>query len=364
MELFFNYATPVVYWLLIIIWSFILIFYLKKIQGVSTYDGLLKLALIILAIDAFRTVFESVYFGAWYTSLSGLIPIEIFNYLAQPEIVFVPKIINLVVAILILTILIKRWLISEISQKQKLSELIAKQIQKIEEISENHKQEKEKAEESEMNFRKSIENAPYPIMIHAEGEVTHLSKIWTEITGYDISDIPTIAKWTEKAYGSKAVPTQKFIDALYTIKTKQYDGEWEIRIKSGEKRIWEFSSSPIGRLSDGKKAVISMAVDITEKKILENNLIAEKNKAEESDRLKSAFLANMSHEIRTPMNGILGFADLLKTPGLKSSKQEKYIQIIEKSGVRMLNIINDIIDISKIESGHMSVDIAESNINE
>ncbi|MDO9613564.1 MAG: histidine kinase dimerization/phospho-acceptor domain-containing protein, partial [Bacteroidota bacterium] len=80
-----------------------------------------------------------------------------------------------------------------------------------------------------------------------------------------------------------------------------------------------------------------------------------KEHAEESDRLKSAFLANMSHEIRTPMNGILGFAEMLKEPKLTGEEQQEYISIIEKSGARMLNIINDIVDISKIESGLMKV---------
>lgn len=93
-------------------------------------------------------------------------------------------------------------------------------------------------------------------------------------------------------------------------------------------------------------------------------LLKAKEKAEESDRLKSAFLANMSHEIRTPMNGIIGFAELLKEPGLTGEEQQNYIRIIEKSGVRMLNIINDIVDISKIEAGLMTIEIKESNLNE
>ena len=93
-------------------------------------------------------------------------------------------------------------------------------------------------------------------------------------------------------------------------------------------------------------------------------LIVAKEHAEESDRLKSAFLANMSHEIRTPMNGILGFAGLLATPNLTGEKQREYIRIIENSGKRMLNIINDIVSISKIESGILDVNISESNISE
>ncbi|TLP82368.1 response regulator [Maribacter sp. ACAM166] len=92
-------------------------------------------------------------------------------------------------------------------------------------------------------------------------------------------------------------------------------------------------------------------------------LIKAKERAEESDRLKSAFLANMSHEIRTPMNGILGFADLLKTPNLSGEELQEYIEIIEISGKRMLNIINDIMSISKIEAGLMEVNLRESNIN-
>jgi len=93
-------------------------------------------------------------------------------------------------------------------------------------------------------------------------------------------------------------------------------------------------------------------------------LLKAKEQAEESDRLKSAFLANMSHEIRTPMNGILGFAELLKEPGLTGKEQQDYIKIIEKSGARMLNIINDIVDISKIEAGLMKIEIQETNVNE
>jgi PAS domain S-box-containing protein len=116
--------------------------------------------------------------------------------------------------------------------------------------------------------------------------------------------------------------------------------------------------------SNGKpERFVFMHENITERKLAEIELIIAKEHAEESDRLKSAFLANMSHEIRTPMNGILGFAELLKTPDLTGDQQKEYLEIIKKSGDRMLNIINDIIDISKIEAGLMKVDIKESNIN-
>ena len=104
--------------------------------------------------------------------------------------------------------------------------------------------------------------------------------------------------------------------------------------------------------------------DITDLKKTEYNLLRAKEHAEESDRLKSAFLANMSHEIRTPMNGILGFAGLLKEADLKSKEQHEYIGIIEKSGKRMLNIISDIVNISKVEAGQMDIIVSETDVNE
>lgn len=95
-----------------------------------------------------------------------------------------------------------------------------------------------------------------------------------------------------------------------------------------------------------------------------SDLLNAKDKAEESERLKSAFLANMSHEIRTPMNGILGFTELLKDHELTEDEKQKYISIIENSGERMLGVINDIISISKVDAGQMKVSISKTNLNE
>ena len=116
--------------------------------------------------------------------------------------------------------------------------------------------------------------------------------------------------------------------------------------------------SAVPQFRDGESEpyqVFTTFTNVSQLKLTELELKKAKAKAEESDRLKSVFLANMSHEIRTPMNGILGFADLLREPGLSDDEQKLYIEVINSSGKRMLDIINDLIDISKIESGQMEI---------
>jgi len=145
---------------------------------------------------------------------------------------------------------------------------------------------------------------------------------------------------------------------------KAYNIELRIIRPSGEERTIITIGEPV---FDGKGRITSLRgtnQDITERKRIENELIAAKEKAEEADRLKSAFLANMSHEIRTPMNGILGFTNLLQEPNLSGEEQQNYIDIIQKSGDRMLDTVNDIINISKIEAGLVELSLSKVNINE
>ena len=103
--------------------------------------------------------------------------------------------------------------------------------------------------------------------------------------------------------------------------------------------------------------------DITESKKAEAQIIAAKERAEESDRLKTAFLHNVSHEIRTPMNAIIGFSSLLNDQGLDELERRQYIEFIFQSGNQLLSIINDIVDIANIEAGQTRVNMGMINVN-
>ena len=117
---------------------------------------------------------------------------------------------------------------------------------------------------------------------------------------------------------------------------------------------------------DSGKTVKTFGVnqDITDKKNAELEIIKAKDKAEESDRLKTAFLLNMSHEIPTPMSGILGFASLLRKQDPGTEKFFSYIDIISRSGERLLNTVEDILEISKIEIGDIQLDYTNVNVSE
>jgi len=148
-------------------------------------------------------------------------------------------------------------------------------------------------------------------------------------------------------------------------KKAKFDKEFKIIRQTDGAERWVQGNGKLKYDGNNKPLkMIGTILDVTDRKQAEVNLIEAKYKAQESDRLKSAFLANMSHEIRTPMNGILGFIDLLKGSDFTGEQQQEFIHIIHQSGQKMLNLLNEIIEISKIESGEMGISISETNINE
>jgi len=158
----------------------------------------------------------------------------------------------------------------------------------------------------------------------------------------------------------KAENIKKNLDNVKSHHKTQF--EFRHRLKDGSIRDVEVFSSSI---KIGEKVLLhSIVHDITNRKRAEADLIKSKEKAEESDRLKTAFLQNMSHEIRTPMNAIIGFSSLMVENYDNKAVLEQYSEIISQRCNDLLFIINDILDISKIESGQVNVNYQECNINE
>ncbi|WP_347840078.1 PAS domain S-box protein [uncultured Draconibacterium sp.] len=209
---------------------------------------------------------------------------------------------------------------------------------------------------------KAIESSPASIVItDADGNIEYVNPFFEEKTGYHKAEVlgqnPRILKSGDQG--------EAFYKELWqTIKSGNiWVGELLNKKKNGE-CYWEQAN--ISPIFDQQKRItqfIAVKEDITEKKQTLKELQEAKEKAEESDKLKSSFLANMSHEIRTPMNGILGFTELLKEPDLTTEQQHEFINVIQTSGERMLSTINDIIDISKIESGMVNLNMQDINLS-
>ncbi len=221
------------------------------------------------------------------------------------------------------------------------------------------KRAKEKAEHAEKKYTELYDFAPSGYLtLTKEGEITDLNFSAERMLGKERSHLIKSSFGFFVTLDTRAI-YNRFLQKIFKTKLKE---TCEVKLAAGDDSIKYLLVNGIIS-NNGKKCLVTL-VDITKRKQAENELIKAKEKAEEGDRLKSAFLANMSHEIRTPMNGILGFTELLKTLKLKSEEQQNYIGIIEKSGARMLSIINDIISISKIEAQQIEVTVSYTNVNE
>ena len=183
----FEFITPISYLILTALWLVILGLYLGKLKQVKAVDRTIAVLLTILAIDAFRTVFESIYFGLYFNSQFGLIPIGFYDILSKPALVIVPKLINLIAGFLVLFLLIQRW--------------VPKEIHEREEALENLLQEKNAAEEKEATLQSILNANPDAIVFtDSERRIVSINKGMDLVFGYGIDDL--VGKTTTLLYES------------------------------------------------------------------------------------------------------------------------------------------------------------------
>ncbi|HAF27664.1 MAG TPA: hypothetical protein DCG75_01330 [Bacteroidales bacterium] len=214
-------------------------------------------------------------------------------------------------------------------------------------------------------------------------ETVYYSERWKGMLGFTDSEFPNnIKAFEERIHPDDYEKVMNNFHNHLNRKSDFYESKFRIKHKDGHyiwindrgKAIFDKDGNPI--------RIVGTHTDITEKQRIEEELhqyqalleekvkartielLEAKEKAEESDRLKSAFLANMSHEIRTPMNAIIGFSDLLTDPDLTSDQKHELINHINKNSNTLVYLIDDIIDIAKIEAGQLKINKTECNINQ
>jgi PAS domain S-box-containing protein len=235
---------------------------------------------------------------------------------------------------------------------------------------------------SEEKYRKIFENVQ-DIFYQADinGRIVEISPSIERYSGYkpeeligmNIEDVYLVPSDREKLL--QIISARGEVED-YIIRLKAKDSR-EVMVSANVHMLFGADGNPIGvegSLRDVSERVIAEEkIKISEQLLREQNKVyaslneelnSAKEKAEESDRLKSSFLANMSHEIRTPMNGILGFSTFLADPLLPTEVREAYVKIINTSCEQLLHIVNDIIDISKIEAGQIDLNESMFDLNE
>lgn len=225
------------------------------------------------------------------------------------------------------------------------------------------KRDQDNVRESQEKQRRIFESSPDPIIVVDRNGI---------IIDYNTSLLVTLHITNEPVIGQNIfhfIGKNHWRTALRKFRQTWKEGylknlEFEIHRADGTSFESEVSTGAIYNNNGEPESVVVLFKDISERKETERNLREAKEKAEESDRLKTAFLSNMSHEIRTPMNAIVGFSDLLNDDSLGQEERSEFIAQINLGAANLMHLIDDIIDISKIEAGQIKVNKEDCDINE
>lgn len=193
----------------------------------------------------------------------------------------------------------------------------------------------------------------------------YLSAEFYLLLGYKpFSFLSNKENWTRLVHPDHSAIETNFRNSFFNGNNDSKSIELLLLTEPGTYKWFFLKGKTVERNPDGGPARISgIILDISQTKKYEEELLIAKQKAEESEKLKSAFLANMSHEIRTPLNGIMGFISILQEGNNEIEKQKEFLNYISQNSNILLNLINDIIDISKIESGQLNLNIETFSLN-
>jgi PAS domain S-box-containing protein len=237
-------------------------------------------------------------------------------------------------------------------------------------------EEKKAKFESEARFRRLVKIMPIPLAyVSKEGLIQYINDRFMQVFGYETEDIPTIESWWRLAYPDEAYRRWGIATWSAAVQTAAESGrdiqpvEYRVTCKNGDVRTMEISGVTLG------DDLLATFIDFTARKQAEaelkeyhdhlENLVEErtaalsvaKEAAEAANIAKSTFIATMSHELRTPLNAILGFSELMSRDVTTTAAQKETLSIIKRSGAHLLGMINDVLDISKIEAGRLELDV-------
>lgn len=331
----FKLLTPISYWILIIAWSLIFIFYIQRLTS-KDYRGTFFFTLVlILTIDAFRTLFESVYFGVWYSSLLGLIPNNLHGFLIRPENVFIPKFVNVLAAFLILIILVRRWLPQE--EEERIKQIAYTRDLEMQ-IAERKRIEQE-LRASEEKYRNLSDATFEGVLFSDNRRIVSANEILTDMFGYDAEEVigmDLIDFVAEESKDTVLKNIESNHDQCYEIKCVRKDGSifpvqccGRIVMREGR----EFRQSGIRDISDLKKS--------------------------EDERVRHEKLQGViemagaiCHELNQPMMAALGYSEIVARQLPEDEKLKERMLLIKENIEEMGLITKKLMKITRYKTKH------------
>lgn len=322
---YFEYLTTGTYWALIVVWALIVSLYAYEYRRIKGFSPLLKTLLIVLFIDAGRTLFESLYFGCWYTAKTGFITHRVFVVLSRPELFIIPKTMNLIGAAVILTVICRRWIhdmLAETKRQQEIQRLEAFQEAAFNAIT-------DPVALLDPEFRLVMANEATARLYGLRRDQVVGGKCSALLHGSpDLCEACPVAVAMETGESAYAEVTAQSINEILAT--------WAYPLKDDTGRVY---------------GVLKYAKVITQEKKLE-----EQRRAVE--QFRNELIALASHELKAPLTSIRGYAETLAQGGGELTPHElnEFVQIIDHESQRLETLVDDLLDASLVDEGKLRLD--------
>lgn len=294
----FQILTSFSYWFLTILWTVILLFYLVGFRRIKGVDPTIAILILILAIDAFRTVFESAYFGFYFNSLYGFLPADFYDVLSKPQYVIIPKIINIAAGIIVLFIVIRRWMPRELMQHSKW-------LKKLQQSKDQTEQAYNKAANEVAKFEAIFNNISDAIVItDKERSITAINRGLTQMFGYTIDDLQ--GQKTAAIYES-AEEFERQGSLRFNLSAEDMSKPYEVsyRRKNGEVFVGETVGTVIKSSDTEPMGFIGFIRDVSERNQSQLALKKALNKEE-------ILVQEIHHRVKNNLQVILSMLSLQK----------------------------------------------------